>query len=164
MLTTLKSGLVAVALMAALCTPALSNAALSPQSETLAQQAQASNHLTHAVEALAAAAPLGYPSDDQQASRYAPRWLLEKPLSIELRGPSDLALWNLIATVHAQQKHSAFDLMDVGAFTVREIEREQVSAVPLPGVLWLFVTGLLGLAGTRTRRKPSAAWGAVATA
>ncbi|HZE90529.1 MAG TPA: hypothetical protein VE029_02285 [Rhizobacter sp.] len=65
------------------------------------------------------------------------------------RGRSDLALWNLCATVRAQQHAKFFDLIDNGAKTVLEIEHEQVSAVPLPGVMWLFVMGVLGMAGTR---------------
>lgn len=68
-----------------------------------------------------------------------------------LRGASDVALWNLVATVHAQQKAKTFDLVNTGAKTVWEIEKNQVSPVPLPGVVWLFVMAVIGMVGTRVR-------------
>lgn len=70
-----------------------------------------------------------------------------------LRGPSDHALWTLVATVQAQQKAKTFDLVNTSVKTVIEIEKTQVSPVPLPGVAWLFVMAALGLAGTRARRE-----------
>ena len=39
--------------------------------------------------------------------------------------------------------------MDRGVEFVLSNYTDQPSAVPLPGALWLFVMGLLGLAGTR---------------
>ena len=68
-----------------------------------------------------------------------------------LRGASDVALWNLVATVQAQQKAKTFDLVNTGVKTVWEIEKNQVSAVPLPGVVWLFVMAVIGMVGTRVR-------------
>lgn len=68
-----------------------------------------------------------------------------------LRGASDVALWNLVATVQAQQKAKTFDLVNTGVKTVWEIEKNQVSAVPLPGVVWLFVMAALGIVGSRVR-------------
>lgn len=80
-----------------------------------------------------------------------------------LRGPSDLALWNLVATVQAQQKAKTFDLVNTSVKTVWEIEKNQVSAVPLPGVVWLFVMAVLGITGTRLRRKAPATGPALPT-
>lgn len=68
-----------------------------------------------------------------------------------LRGASDVALWNLVATVQAQQKAKTFDLVNTGVKTVWEIEKNQVSPVPLPGVVWLFVMAVIGMVGTRVR-------------
>ncbi|MBL0726178.1 hypothetical protein [Piscinibacter sp. HJYY11] len=73
-----------------------------------------------------------------------------------LRGASDVALWNLVATVQAQQKAKTFDLVNTSAKTVWEIEKNQVSPVPLPGVVWLFVMAVIGLVGTRMRGAPGA--------
>lgn len=69
-----------------------------------------------------------------------------------LRGPSDLALWNLVATVQAQQTAKTFDLVTTSVKTVWEIEKNHVAPVPLPGVAWLFVLAVLGITGTRVRR------------
>ena len=73
------------------------------------------------------------------------------PLSARLRGDSDLALWNLVAMVHAQQRGNTFDLVDTNVASVRilELQTAPVSPVPLPGAVWLFLMGALGLAGTR---------------
>jgi hypothetical protein len=136
MFTVLKAGLAKAAAVALLCTPVLSIAALTPIDLALP-----------AVEQAASVAPPVIETESRLFSQAA----LKKPLALQLRGQSDLALWNLVATVHAQQKNNVFDLVDASKKTVWEFEREQVSAVPLPGVVWLFVMAVLGLAGTRVK-------------
>ena len=76
---------------------------------------------------------------------------LRNPLSVNLRGSSDLALWNLVASVRAQQNGNSFDLVDTGlaSLQVSALSLDPVSAVPLPRAAWLFVMGILGLTGTR---------------
>lgn len=72
------------------------------------------------------------------------------PLSIHLRGRSDLFMWNLVAMARAHREHRLFDLVDTGLTSIVAQQKEAaVSAVPLPGAVWLFVMGVLGLAGTR---------------
>ncbi|MBC7955692.1 MAG: hypothetical protein H7Y33_07480 [Cytophagales bacterium] len=148
MFKTLKAGLATAAAAALLCSPALSFAALTPIDLALP-----------VVDTAASVAPLL--NDDEP--RLFTQAALKKPLAMKLRGQSDLALWNLVATVQAQQKNNVFDLVDASKKTVWEFEREKVSAVPLPGVVWLFVMAVLGLAGTRvkgvvgTARKPQSA-------
>ncbi len=68
----------------------------------------------------------------------------------ELQGRADLLLWNLCAVVRSQQGSHHFDAIDHGIDTVHLSEEiEKVSAVPLPGAVWLFVMGVMGLAGAR---------------
>jgi hypothetical protein len=81
-----------------------------------------------------------------------------------LRGPSDLALWNLVAAVQAQQTAKSFDLVTTSVKTVWEIEKNHVAPVPLPGVVWLFVLAVLGITGTRVRRAARGAGAMPATA
>jgi hypothetical protein len=69
----------------------------------------------------------------------------------KLHGNADLLLWNLCAVVRTQQDHHHyFERIEAGATTQKLSEDiAKVSAVPLPGALWLFVIGVLGLAGSR---------------
>ena len=68
-----------------------------------------------------------------------------------LRGGVELSLWNLVAAVHAQQRGDAFKLVDasVASLALSQPTVDPLSTVPLPPALWLFVMGVLGLAGTR---------------
>lgn len=149
--TTFKTGLATAAAALLLCAPTLASAALE-SAETAAAQPPQPRYLAQAVEQTLAATPPVWPGTvDETIWFLLPAAAMQAPLSIKLRASSDLALWHLVATVHAQQKNKAFDLMDAGAKTVWNLERDQVSPVPLPGVVWLFVMGLLGLAGTRLK-------------
>ncbi|HSV70558.1 MAG TPA: hypothetical protein VLI72_10620 [Methylibium sp.] len=69
------------------------------------------------------------------------------PLSINVRGAADVVLWNLVAMVSAHQQGRMFDLAETHVATLPL--GDPVSTVPLPGALWLFLMGLLGLAGSR---------------
>ena len=73
------------------------------------------------------------------------------PLSTNLRGDSDLFLWNLVALVHAQQVNRTFDLVDTN-LTAFLPATNVVSQVPLPGALWLLGAGLAGLVASARRR------------
>lgn len=124
----------------ALCAPPLASAGVVSLAE-----ASGYSHL--------AAAVVATPAEDNTAERSMfSQGAVTQRRALPLRGQSDVALWNLVATVHAQQKARAFDLVDANVKTVWEVERNHVSAVPLPGAIWLFVMGLLGLAGTRVQR------------
>jgi hypothetical protein len=147
---TLKGGLAAVAAVAALCAPFHATAALAPVDVSGA--AVAPDYLAQAMRhTLAIAAPSADLPDLELTGFAPPAMLLQSPGSFKLRASSDLALWQLVATVHAQQQNKVFDLVDAGTKTVWKLEQDQVSAVPVPGVLWLFVMGLLGIAGTRQK-------------
>jgi hypothetical protein len=63
----------------------------------------------------------------------------------------DLSLWNLVAAVNAQQRGDSFELAEVrvAALPLSQPNVDPLSAVPLPPAVWLFVMGVLGLAGTR---------------
>jgi hypothetical protein len=152
----LKGGLAAVATATLLCTPVQASAALAPvdapgTTATTDYLAQAMRH------ALATTTP---PTLADTTTWFAlPAAAMRSPLSVKLRASSDLALWHLVATVHAQQQNKTFDLVDAGTKTVWKLEHDNVSAVPLPGVVWLFVMGLLGIAGTRLKGKHAKPFG-----
>ena len=111
----------------------------------------AAGFLAQSVAQVGPSQAVARPEDESDAMKTA---LSAKPLSIpvfgNLRGNSGLLLWNLCAVVRAQQDRRTFALIDTGIATVfisEDIAR--VSAVPLPGAVWMFVMGVLGLAGTR---------------
>lgn len=133
MLTLFKAGLVAVGAAALVCAPAVANAAYTFSDRDMGTpQASAPEEATREVQ-------------------YAPSAkALDIPRFGNLHGNADLLLWNLCAVVRAQQGRRAFDLIDSEIRTVRISEDiAKVSAVPLPGAAWLFVMGVMGLAGTR---------------
>jgi hypothetical protein len=159
--TIFKSGLAAFAATALLCAPDHASAALTPvdvQSAVVTPEgARQADHLAQAVRhAVGVAAPTAVAVGAETLWFSMPDVALQSPQSIKLRASSDLALWHLVATVHAQQQNKAFDVLDAGTKTVWKLEHDNVSAVPLPGVLWLFVMGLLGIAGTRLQGKAGA--------
>lgn len=87
-------------------------------------------------------------ADDMKVARSAAT--LRALPSDYLSGGSELLLWNLVAMVRAHQAHHSFELVNAGINTVLISEDvANVSAVPLPGAIWLFVMGVMGLAGTR---------------
>jgi hypothetical protein len=66
----------------------------------------------------------------------------------------ELALWSFVKNIRAQQQGETFELFQ-SALNVHEFKIKsegEVSAVPLPGAAWLFVMGVLGLAGSRVTR------------
>ncbi len=160
--TSLKTGLAAVAAATLLCAPLHASAALAPVDVSNTATAQADNarqidHLAQAMRHTLAVTPLAMPSARADESWFAlPASAMQSQMSVKLRASSDLALWHLVATVHAQQQNKAFDLVDAGTKTVWKLEHDKVSEVPLPGVVWLFVMGLLGMAGTRLNGKAGA--------
>lgn len=111
------------------------------------------NYLTLVLDEVSspgATGPRAYPSAVRSNSLFAQSAAaLRNPLSASLRGESDLALWNLVAVIHAQQSNRPFELVDTGVAALQVYPGGSVSAVPLPGAVWLFVMGVLGLAGTR---------------
>jgi len=152
---TLKASLAVAATAALLCAPGHASAALA--SVEIPSATVATDHLAQAMRQALAHAQLPTPTLTDETAWFAlPASALRSPQSVKLRASSDLALWHLVATVHAQQQNKAFDLIDAGTKTVWKLEHDNVSPVPLPGVLWLFVMGLLGIAGTRLKGKAEA--------
>lgn len=160
-----KSAWIAAAVATGLLAPGLCAAALSPSDASLFGAGTGSSALavlTATAEArggsdfLAQAVTRATPATAGDANDDSPVYAQSatarrNPLSFKLRGNSDLALWNLVAMVNAQQRNNTFDLVDSNVTSVRilELETASVSAVPLPGAMWLFLMGALGLAGTR---------------
>lgn len=85
--------------------------------------------------------------DDRRA--YTASGPLRDARASALRGEYDLFLWNLIGVLEAQRDGRRFDLIDRSAWHVSLQANEPPAPVPLPAAMWLFVMGLLGLAGTR---------------
>ena len=79
------------------------------------------------------------------------------PLSVFLRGPSDLSMWNLVAHVSAQKAGSAFVSIQTGLASLSVPLAAAPAAVPLPAAGWLFVAGVLGLARKRKSKTTGAA-------
>ena len=91
-------------------------------------------------------------NDNRELPVFLPTAVVPRiPLSVNLRGSIDLSLWNLVAAVHAQQRGDAFELVQasVASLPVSQPNVDPLSTVPLPPAVWLFVMGILGLAGTR---------------
>ncbi len=77
---------------------------------------------------------------------------LDNPLVKLSRGPTDAAMWNLVALFDSQKRARHFDTVPTGLTTFAAplvLTPSAVSAVPLPSATWMFVLGFLGLAGSR---------------
>lgn len=86
-----------------------------------------------------------------------PTVVLRNPLSVNLRGGADLSLWNLVAALHAQQRSDSFEWVEASVAAqplIQQTTVDPLSVVPLPPAVWLFVMGVMGLAGTRVTRLP----------
>lgn len=84
-----------------------------------------------------------------------PSVVLRNPLSVNLRGGADLSLWNLVAAVHAQQRSDSFEWVEASVAAqplIQPTTVDPLSVVPLPPAVWLFVMGVMGLAGTRVTK------------
>lgn len=153
-----KSHLMVVAAASLICLPTLSSAALvgdaapgfgvvTTQQSSLA----ALDFLTQATQNQVSSAALA--GDSMVfAGRGRNPW---SEVPAQARNDADLVLWNLLSIVHAHREGRHFALADQNVAFVLANHSDQPSAVPLPGALWLFVMGLLGLAGTRLTGKRS---------
>ena len=154
MSTYFKAGLAAATAMTLMCAPALSAAAPSSSVPWSASSLLAAGMLPSSslLEALNQSQPqTGLEPVSASGSALAPsEFALRSTGFGEIKGRADLLLWNLFAVVRSQQKRQYFEAIDRGIDTVRISEEiDKISAVPLPGAVWLFVMGVMGLAGTR---------------
>ena len=66
---------------------------------------------------------------------------------------ADAALWNLVSSAKSQNSAKPFETLSAGLVTTSTplvfTPSVAPSPVPLPGVTWLFVLGVLGMAGSR---------------
>jgi hypothetical protein len=66
---------------------------------------------------------------------------------------ADAALWNLVSAAKSQNSAKPFETLSSGLVTTAAplvfTPNAAPSPVPLPGVTWLFVLGVLGMAGSR---------------
>jgi len=66
---------------------------------------------------------------------------------------ADAALWNLVSAAKSQNSAKPFETLSAGLVTTSTplvfTPSVAPSPVPLPGVTWLFVLGVLGMAGSR---------------
>lgn len=66
---------------------------------------------------------------------------------------ADAALWNLVSAAKSQHSGKPLETLSAGLVTTSTplvfTPTAAPSPVPLPGVTWLFVLGVLGLAGSR---------------
>jgi len=157
MSTYFKAGLAGATALTLMCAPALSAAALSSSVPWSSSSLLAAGMLptSSMLEALnQSQAPTG--SAPMAASETSPapsKFALRSSAFGELQGRADLLLWNLCSVVKAQQKQQHFVALDRGIYSVslnQEIAAASaVSAVPLPGAIWLFVMGVMGLAGAK---------------
>jgi hypothetical protein len=62
----------------------------------------------------------------------------------------ELLLWSFVRDIRAQQHDNRFELLESNiALFEYTVGADPIAAVPLPGAVWLFVMGALGLAGSR---------------
>lgn len=75
------------------------------------------------------------------------------PLSQLSQNAADAALWNLVFAARSQNSAKPFETLSASVFTASTplvlTPTFAPSPVPLPGVTWLFVLGVLGMAGSR---------------
>jgi hypothetical protein len=75
------------------------------------------------------------------------------PLSQLSQSAADAALWNLVSAAKSQSSAKPFEALSTGLVTTSTplvfTPSVAPSPVPLPGVTWLFVLGVLGMAGSR---------------
>lgn len=163
MSTYFKASLAGATALTLMCAPALSAAALSssvpwsPSSLLAAGMLPTSSML----EALnQSQAPTGNALVAASETSPAPsKFALRSSAFGELQGSAQLLLWNLCSIVKAQQKQQHFAALDRGIYSVSLnlelapaldlVPASAVSAVPLPGAIWLFVMGVMGLAGAK---------------
>ena len=66
---------------------------------------------------------------------------------------ADAALWNLVSAAKSQNRGKPLETLSAGLVTTSTplvfTPSAAPSPVPLPGVTWLFVLGVLGMAGSR---------------
>jgi len=74
-------------------------------------------------------------------------------------GDLQMSLFTLLSYMRAQQAGQSFQLADAGIAVVLQNNIELPAPVPLPGAAWLFLMGLLGLAGGRLVRPGQAGAG-----
>lgn len=77
---------------------------------------------------------------------------LSQPYLLTLNKNFELTLWNFVKTVGAQQTNLPMELAALNLTTLQNTLAAEVAAVPLPAAGWLFVTGLLGLVGSKLKR------------
>lgn len=148
-----KAGLAAITAAALLAAPAITTAADTPLNAAGTQGQLAASLLAQTVAHTVAQTPASSSlfAADLDNTQDAPSATALRAVPLDsLSGGSELLLWNLIAMVRAHQVHHSFELVQAGINTVLISEDiANVSAVPLPGAVWLFVMGVMGLAGTR---------------
>ena len=146
---------------ALLCLPLMASAAPTSVSALAAASALDSSFLAGVVRQVPLVSPLvNVPSSLQVGT------LINPPLG-NLSGSTDLLIFNFSALVRSHQERRAFALIDRAIMASHLSDGSVVvSAVPLPGVMWLFVISVMGLAGTRVtgiKRTPGAKAGGCAT-
>jgi len=153
----------ALALAAALqFTPMIASAALVPATGQPTQALKALDFLSQSMAQTPSLTDLGGTGtpgaaasgdDNPRAHRlgYAVGQLLEPPK--QRRGDVDLFLFNLLSIVHAQKSGRPFQELDSRREYEERADRlennQAPGAVPLPGAVWLFLMGALGLFGSR---------------
>jgi hypothetical protein len=154
-MSSVKKILIASVAAVALCTPALCSAVVVSGGSTTGL----GSFLSRLVSQLPPQQTITVSGGSSSSSGGSGGLIIEvnpsagNPLSQLSQNAADAALWNLVSAAKSQNSAKPFEALSNGLVTTSTplvfTPSVAPSPVPLPGVTWMFVLGVLGMAGSR---------------